>query len=304
MNIENVNKNNLRVKEFTLPFKYSFIQSFLLTFIAELGSNSFVFLIFFREKANKYLILIGALLGEIIMNLLSIFIGYSFDLFINKTIIDNISIAILILYSLILLYKYSQEKNFSEVTTTENQKKVLLPPLKISSIPSKDYSSSYKRNNRSLTIIPEINEDSVYDDNNLNTPLLENLSSKIFSPNNDNNNIVEGSYRNLDTQITTEEQITDENNSSILNTFWITLTQIIFSEFGEKVEICNIVLSATFNVQGVLFGSSFALIIICVIGIFVSDNFILKFLNQRLFNFISAVIILFYGIEIYFFKKN
>ena len=236
------------------------------------------------------------------MNLLSIFIGYSFDLFINKTIIDNISIAILILYSLILLYKYSQEKNFSEVTTTENQKKVLLPPLKISSIPSKDYSSSYKRNNRSLTIIPEINEDSVYDDNNLNTPLLENLSSKIFSPNNDNNNIVEGSYRNLDTQITTEEQITDENNSSILNTFWITLTQIIFSEFGEKVEICNIVLSATFNVQGVLFGSSFALIIICVIGIFVSDNFILKFLNQRLFNFISAVIILFYGIEIYFFK--
>ena len=302
MNIENVNNNEIRVKEFNLSFKYSFIQSFLLTFLAELGSNSFVFLIFFREKANKYFILIGALLGEIIMNLLSIFVGYSFDLFIYKSIIDNLSITILIFYSLILLYKISQEKNYSEVTTTENQKKVLLPPLKISNIQNKDYSSSYKRNNKSLTIIPEINEDSAFDDNNLNTPLLENLSSKIFSPNNDNNNIIENSYRNLDTQITTEEQITDENNSSILNTFWITLTQIIFSEFGEKVEICNIVLSATFNVQGVLFGSSFALIIICVIGIFVSDNFILKFLNQRLFNFISAVIILFYGIEIYFFK--
>ena len=301
MNIENVNYNKLRVKEFTLPFKYSFIQSFLLTFIAELSSNSFVFLIFFREKANKYLILIGALLGEIVMNLLSIFIGYSFDLFVSKTIIDNLSIAILILYSLILLYKYTQEKNFSEVTTTENQKKVLLPPLKISSIPNKDYSSSYKRNNKSLTIIPEINEDSVYDDNNLNTPLLENLSSKIFSPNNDNTNVVENSYRNLETQITTEEQI-DDNTNSILNTFWISLTQIIFSEFGEKVEISNIVLSATFNVQGVLFGSSLALIIICFIGIFVSDNFILQFLNQRLFNFISALIILCYGIEIYIFK--
>ena len=301
MNIENVNNNEIRVKEFNLSFKYSFIQSFLLTFIAELGSNSFVFLIFFREKANKYFILIGALLGEIIMNLLSIFIGYSFDLFIYKSIIDNLSITILIFYSLILLYKISQEKNYSEVTTTENQKKVLLPPLKISSIPSKDYSSSYKRNNRSLTIIPEINEDSAFDDNNLNTPLLENLSSKIFSPNNDNNNIIENSYRNLDTQLTTEEQI-DDNNNSIYNTFWITLTQIIFSEFGEKVEICNIVLSATFNVQGVLFGSSFALIIICFIGIFVSENFILNFLNQRLFNFISALIILCYGIEIYLFK--
>ena len=301
MNIENVNYNKLRVKEFNLPFNYSFIQSFLLTFIAELSSNSFVFLIFFREKANKYLILIGALLGEIVMNLLSIFIGYSFDLFVSKTIIDNLSIAILILYSLILLYKYTQEKNFSEVTTTENQKKVLLPPLKISSIPNKDYSSSYKRNNKSLTIIPEINEDSAFDDNNLNTPLLENLSSKIFSPNNDNTNVVENSYRNLETQITTEEQI-DDNTNSILNTFWISLTQIIFSEFGEKVEICNIVLSATFNVQGVLFGSSFALIIICFIGIFVSENFILNFLNQRLFNFISALIILCYGIEIYLFK--
>lgn len=301
MNIENVNNNEIRVKEFNLSFKYSFIQSFLLTFLAELGSNSFVFLIFFREKANKYFILIGALLGEIIMNLLSIFIGYSFDLFIYKSIIDNLSITILIFYSLILLYKISQEKNYSEVTTTENQKKVLLPPLKISNIQNKDYSSSYKRNNKSLTIIPEINEDSAFDDNNLNTPLLENLSSKIFSPNNDNNNIIENSYRNLDTQLTTEEQI-DDNNNSIYNTFWITLTQIIFSEFGEKVEICNIVLSATFNVQGVLFGSSFALIIICFIGIFVSENFILNFLNQRLFNFISALIILCYGIEIYLFK--
>ena len=301
MNIENVNNNEIRVKEFNLSFKYSFIQSFLLTFLAELGSNSFVFLIFFREKANKYFILIGALLGEIIMNLLSIFIGYSFDLFIYKSIIDNLSITILIFYSLFLLYKISQEKNYSEVTTTENQKKVLLPPLKISNIQNKDYSSSYKRNNKSLTIIPEINEDSAFDDNNLNTPLLENLSSKIFSPNNDNNNIIENSYRNLDTQLTTEEQI-DDNNNSIYNTFWITLTQIIFSEFGEKVEICNIVLSATFNVQGVLFGSSFALIIICFIGIFVSENFILNFLNQRLFNFISALIILCYGIEIYLFK--
>ena len=301
MNIENVNNNEIRVKEFNLSFKYSFIQSFLLTFLAELGSNSFVFLIFFREKANKYFILIGALLGEIIMNLLSIFIGYSFDLFIYKSIIDNLSITILIFYSLILLYKISQEKNYSEVITTENQKKVLLPPLKISNIQNKDYSSSYKRNNKSLTIIPEINEDSAFDDNNLNTPLLENLSSKIFSPNNDNTNVVENSYRNLETQITTEEQI-DDNTNSILNTFWISLTQIIFSEFGEKVEICNIVLSATFNVQGVLFGSSFALIIICFIGIFVSENFILNFLNQRLFNFISALIILCYGIEIYLFK--
>ena len=108
MNIENVNNNEIRVKEFNLSFKYSFIQSFLLTFLAELGSNSFVFLIFFREKANKYFILIGALLGEIIMNLLSIFIGYSFDLFIYKSIIDNLSITILIFYSLILLYKISQ----------------------------------------------------------------------------------------------------------------------------------------------------------------------------------------------------
>ena len=104
MNIENVNNNEIRVKEFNLSFKYSFIQSFLLTFLAELGSNSFVFLIFFREKANKYFILIGALLGEIIMNLLSIFIGYSFDLFVSKTIIDNLSIAILIFLICFLFY--------------------------------------------------------------------------------------------------------------------------------------------------------------------------------------------------------
>ena len=299
MNIQKISKT--QIKEFNISYTYSFIETFFLTFISELGSNTFVLLLFFREKTNKYMILLTSLLGTILMNLLSIILGYSFDLFINKNLIDYLSIILLISYSLISLYKDLKDKNFSEVTTIENQKKVLLPPLKISNIPNKDYSSSYKRNNKSLTIIPEINEDSAFDDNNLNTPLLENLSSKIFSPNNDNNNIIENSYRNLDTQLTTEEQI-DDNNNSIYNTFWITLTQIIFSEFGEKVEICNIVLSATFNVQGVLFGSSFALIIICFIGIFVSENFILNFLNQRLFNFISALIILCYGIEIYLFK--
>ena len=58
------------------------------------------------------------------------------------------------------------------------------------------------------------------------------------------------------------------------------------------------IVSATFNIKGVFLGSLFALISICFIGVFVRNELILEYINQRLFTFISAIIILIYGIEI------
>ena len=199
--------------------------------------------------------------------------------------------TILIFYSLFLLFNvYLEEKNFSEIP--ENEKKIILPP-KISNNQNINLKNSNKVN-KSLTIIPEINEDSAFDDNNLNTPLLENLSSKNCFSNNENNQI-ENSFGNYDSQIPTEEQLNEE---SIFKLIWIILYKIIISELGDKVQVCIIIVSATFNIKGVFLGSLFALISICLIGVFVSNEFILKFFNQRLFKFISAIIILIYGIEI------
>ena len=305
MNIQKISKT--QIKEFNISYTYSFIETFFLTFISELGSNTFVLLLFFREKTNKYMILLTSLLGTILMNLLSIILGYSFDFFINKNLIDHLSIILLISYSLISLYKDLKDKNFSEVTTIENQKKVLLPPLKISNIQNKDYSTSYKRNNKSLSIIPELNEDSIFEENNnLNTPLLENFNNNLFSPseNNNYNNNNNDNISYVETQITTDEQNDNLNENSIFNIFYIILTQIFISEFGEKVQITNIILSSTFNIQGVFFGSCFSLILICFISVFVNYDFILESLNQKMFNLMFSSFIFLIGVQIYLFKYN
>ena len=93
----------------------------------------------------------------------------------------------------------------------------------------------------------------------------------------------------------TEEQL---NEDSIFKLLCIILYKIIFSELGDKVQVCIIILSATSNIKGVFLGSLFALISICFIGVFVRNELILEYINQRLFTFISAIIILIYGIEI------
>ena len=282
----------LNQNQFNLSFIYSFFQTFILIFISELGGDNFFLLIDYKKKINKFIILFSSLIGELIFLLINILIGYSLNLLIYKNIIDYLAIIFLIIYSFFLLFNiYLEGKNFSEITQTENEKIIILP-LKISNIPNNNLINTNKTN-KSLSTIPEINEDSNIDENTLNTPLLENFPNKLYFQN--ENNQIENSLKNYESQIPTNEQLNEDSTFKLL---CIILYKIIFSELGEKVQVCNIILSATFNIKGVFLGSLLALISTCFIGVFVNNKFILEFINQRLFKFISAIIILIYGIEI------
>ena len=284
---------SLNKNQFNLSFIYSFFQTFLLIFISGLGSDSFFLLVYYQKKTNKFIILFSSLIGELLLLLINILIGYFLNLFINKIIIDYLAIIILFSYSFFLLFNINfVGKNYSEVTKKDNEKKLILPP-KISNISDNNLINSNKEN-KSLSVIPEINEDSInLDENPLNTPLLENLPNKLVSQNESNQN--EYTFKNYNSQIPTEEQL---NEDSIVKLLCIILYKIIFSELGDKVQVCIIIVSATFNIKGVFLGSLFALISICFIGVFVRNELILEYINQRLFTFISAIIILIYGIEI------
>ena len=284
---------SLNKNQFNLSFIYSFFQTFLLIFISGLGSDSFFLLVYYQKKTNKFIILFSSLIGELLLLLINILIGYFLNLFINKIIIDYLAIIILFSYSFFLLFNINfVGKNYSEVTKKDNEKKLILPP-KISNISDNNLINSNKEN-KSLSVIPEINEDSInLDENPLNTPLLENFPNKLVSQNESNQN--EYTFKNYNSQIPTEEQL---NEDSIVKLLCIILYKIIFSELGDKVQVCIIIVSATFNIKGVFLGSLFALISICFIGVFVRNELILEYINQRLFTFISAIIILIYGIEI------
>ena len=163
---------SLNKNQFNLSFIYSFFQTFLLIFISGLGSDSFFLLVYYQKKTNKFIILFSSLIGELLLLLINILIGYFLNLFINKIIIDYLAIIILFSYSFFLLFNINfVGKNYSEVTKKDNEKKLILPP-KISNISDNNLINSNKEN-KSLSVIPEINEDSInLDENPLNTPLL------------------------------------------------------------------------------------------------------------------------------------
>ena len=85
-------------KQFVLTFKFSAIQSFILTILAELGDKTFIMLIILQLKTNKVTILFSSLFAELLMNSIAIFIGWTIDYMLYKNLIDYIGIGYLVNY--------------------------------------------------------------------------------------------------------------------------------------------------------------------------------------------------------------
>ena len=80
-------------KQFVLTFKFSAIQSFILTLLAEFGDKTFIMLIILQLKTNKVTILFSSLFAELLMNSTAIFIGWTIDYMLYKNLIDYIGIV-------------------------------------------------------------------------------------------------------------------------------------------------------------------------------------------------------------------
>ena len=87
-------------KQFVLTFKFSAIQSFILTLLAEFGDKTFIMLIILQLKTNKVTILFSSLFAELIMNSTAIFIGWTIDYMLYKNLIDYIGIVFFLVYGI------------------------------------------------------------------------------------------------------------------------------------------------------------------------------------------------------------
>ena len=61
-------------KQFVLTFKFSAIQSFILTLLAEFGDKTFIMQIILQLKTKKVTILFSSLFAKLLMNSIEIFI--------------------------------------------------------------------------------------------------------------------------------------------------------------------------------------------------------------------------------------
>ena len=138
--------------KFQLPFEFSALQAFIIILLAELGDKTFIMLIILQMKTNQITILTSALLAEIFMNCIAVFLGFGIDRMLYQNLLDYIGLMIFFFYGLFLIgdsFQDSAESFEAQILEAEN--------------PNEDN----EKDNKNLQVIPESNE------NELTTPLIE-----------------------------------------------------------------------------------------------------------------------------------
>ena len=279
-------------KQFNLNFKFSLIQSFGLTFLAELGDKTFIMLIILQLKTNKVTILFSSLFAELLMNIIAIFIGWTIDYMLYKNLIDYCGILFFLVYGIWLLgeiFRTKKETFESELLSA-----------------NKNFNNNNEQNLRfsspvkttELAIIEE-EEDEIdeneqpllkKDNNNTNNNKFKNNKSFSYVEKNNIEDIYEKERREEEQKI--KEETID------FKIFCMIFKRMMLSEFGDRTQWSSLIMGSIFNYRGVLLGSCFALILTCIIGVYFG-NIVIKNLHESSLSFILGCVLLGYAFQIY-----
>ena len=259
--------------KFQLPFEFSALQAFIIILLAELGDKTFIMLIILQMKTNQITILTSALLAEIFMNCIAVFLGFGIDRMLYQNLLDYIGLMIFFFYGLFLIgdsFQDSAESFEAQILEAEN--------------PNEDN----EKDNKNLQVIPESNE------NELTTPLIEKEDYK-------NENLISfgpGDTLGVKETINDNEEKRKNENEIDFKIFWSIFSPMCISECGDRSKFTAMIMSGIYEMWGVLLGSCLALTCSVFLGVFLGKKLI-KYLHESVLNFILGVIFLGYSIQLY-----
>jgi putative Ca2+/H+ antiporter (TMEM165/GDT1 family) len=259
--------------KFQLPFEFSALQAFIIILLAELGDKTFIMLIILQMKTNQITILTSALLAEIFMNCIAVFLGFGIDRMLYQNLLDYIGLMIFFFYGLFLIgdsFQDSAESFEAQILEAEN--------------PNEDN----EKDNKNLQVIPESNE------NELTTPLIEKEDYK-------NENLISfgpGDTLGVKETINDNEEKRKNENEIDFKIFWTIFSSMCISECGDRTQFTAMIMSGIYEMWGVLLGSCLALTCSVFLGVFLGKKLI-KYLHENVLNFILGIIFLGYSVQLY-----
>jgi putative Ca2+/H+ antiporter (TMEM165/GDT1 family) len=224
-------------------------------------------------KTNQITILTSALLAEIFMNCIAVFLGFGIDRMLYQNLLDYIGLMIFFFYGLFLIgdsFQDSAESFEAQILEAEN--------------PNEDN----EKDNKNLQVIPESNE------NELTTPLIEKEDYK-------NENLISfgpGDTLGVKETINDNEEKRKNENEIDFKIFWTIFSSMCISECGDRTQFTAMIMSGIYEMWGVLLGSCLALTCSVFLGVFLGKKLI-KYLHESVLNFILGVIFLGYSIQLY-----
>lgn len=254
--------------QYHLGMAWSMIQSFLLIFFAELGDKTFIMLIILQMKANRCTVLLSALFTQLSMNCFAVFVGFAIDFMLYKNLIDWVGILFFSFYGIWVIVQsfHSEDKSFENELHSE--------------IRPKKRRSTKKDVNTALTIIPEMaREDTKFFTEALSLPLIDEEQPQVHDENDEK----------------------EKDDVCDMTMFWIIASSMAISECGDRTQFSAMTMSAIFNVPGVLIGSTIALILTNILGVYLG-KILVKKLHEKTLNLIAGLIFTGYAIQISFGK--
>lgn len=297
-------------QNFEINYYLAILESFLLILMAELGDKTFIMNIILQLRTNKITIFFASSSGQILMNVIAVIIGFAIKYCLYKNLVDYFCIMFFVIYGITLLgdsfneTSRSFEQELRDIEAKDNESKNILPPPE----PKKMKLSVIQETDPSL-------EDSQRIETNLqfgkNGSKEEEINTGMSEKNKEIIEVNEDEEKNDDEDILEEFRFNFESKKKVdlekknidTKIFWTIFRSMALTEFGDRTQICAMMMSSTFNVSGVLIGSCTALLCSSFLGVYYGRRF-LKLLNEKVIYFLLSVIFITYGVQIYIGKKN
>jgi putative Ca2+/H+ antiporter (TMEM165/GDT1 family) len=242
----------------TTVFLSSITSSFFLIFLSEITDKTFIIIILMTSKLPSLILYITALSATLLMNYISIGLGYLLPLIINQTVMNCIAFSLFLMFGIISIMEGKAiEKNNGLSDLFELTKK----ELEIEEEEEQDYY---------LMVETEDNE---YD---MKTEATTPHNSRIKS-NIKNNEIY--------------------NNKTTYGLCFALFITFLLSDIGDKSQIATITIAAVYNLYGVIIGTTLAFILSCALGI-LCGNFICQRISTKNIMYIGGGIFLLFAGEL------
>lgn len=263
-----------------LSFWNSFIQSFSLIFISELADNSLILCLIFSTKLSTLTIISIACLAMVLMNLLSIGIGYSMPFLFYGGLMDWIAIIFFTIFGVMLINDAANRENINLGFRKDS--------YQYSKKGTEDRKNS-KLSSEDLNVL--------VDGSDHHTPLI----SDQVNYSREEEKKINSTLSSEDSRIELGKKDYIQRNKTLI--IWTFFSSLAIGQCGSRSQLSTIVISSVYNIWGVIIGTTIAHISCILLAVY-AGSLITKLVTERILTYIAGFLFMVFSFQLILIKFN
>lgn len=263
-----------------VTFWNSFLQSFSLILISELVDNTLILCLIFSTKLSPITLISIACLAMILMNLLSIGIGYSMPFLFYGGLMDWIAIIFFTIFGVILINDATNKDNMQMAYRKDSLH------LSRRSIDRKDSKLSSE----------DINQ--IVDGSDHHTPLIPD---QVNISHEEEKKYYKNTVSSEDSKLDIDKKDHHYKNKTLI--IWTFFSSLAIGQCGSRSQLSTIIISSVYNIWGVILGTTTAYISCILLAVY-AGSMIGKFVTERILTYIAGFLFMVFSFQLILIKFN